>query len=182
MALSNVPAGRDIPNDVNVIIEIPMYGDPIKYEVDKDTGALFVDRFMSTPMRYPVNYGYIPQTLGGDGDPLDMLVVAPFPLMPGTVVRVRTIGYLNMEDDGGEDLKLIGVPVDKLSSIYRTVQSQRDLPPLLLEQIVHFFSHYKDLEPGKWVKIRGWGEAADARKAIIDGVAAYKAAEKTKAA
>ena len=173
MALSDVPAGRDVPNDVNVVIEIPMHGQPIKYEVDKETGAIFVDRFMSTPMHYPVNYGYIPQTLGGDGDPLDMLVVAPYPLLPGTVVRVRPIGYLNMEDDGGEDLKLIGVPVDKLSSIYRTVQSQRDLPPLLLEQIVHFFSHYKDLEPGKWVKIRGWGEAADARKAIIDGVALH---------
>lgn len=173
MALMHVPAGKQVPNDVNVIIEIPAHADPIKYEVDKESGALFVDRFMSTPMHYPVNYGYIPQTLGGDGDPLDVLVVAPFPLLPGVVVRVRPIGYLNMEDDAGEDIKLIAVPVDKLSPIYRTVQSQRDLPPLLLQQIEHFFSHYKDLEPGKWVKLHGWGEAADARRIIEEGVAAY---------
>lgn len=178
MALSKVPAGKQIPNDVNVIIEIPAHADPIKYEVDKETGALFVDRFMSTPMRYPINYGYIPQTLGGDGDPLDVLVVAPFPLLPGVVVRVRPVGYLNMEDDAGEDIKLIAVPVDKLSPIYRSVQSQRDLPPLLLQQIEHFFTHYKDLEPGKWVKLRGWGEAADARRLIEAGVEEYQKAAK----
>ncbi len=174
MALKEVPAGRDVPNDVNVIIEIPMHGEPIKYEVDKETGALFVDRFMSAPMHYPVNYGYIPQTLGGDGDPLDVLVVAPYALMPGVVVRVRPIGYLHMEDEAGEDLKLIAVPVDKLSTSYRHIKSYRELPMLLIQQIEHFFSHYKDLEPNKWVKLRGWSDTDDALKAIIDGVKLYQ--------
>jgi inorganic pyrophosphatase len=174
MALKLVSPGREIPNDINVVIEIPMHANPIKYEVDKETGAIFVDRFISTAMHYPVNYGYIPQTLGGDGDPLDVLVPAPFPLQPGVVVRCRPVGFLNMEDDGGDDTKLLAVPVDKLTPIYRTVQSPRDLPQLLIDQITHFFSHYKDLEPGKFVKIRGWGEAADARRIIQEGVAAYQ--------
>ncbi len=174
MAFDGVPAGRDVPNEVNVVIEIPANGDPIKYEVDKASGALFVDRFMSTSMHYPVNYGYIPQTLAGDGDPVDVLVVAPFPLLPGSVVRVRPIGVLNMEDDAGEDMKLLAVPAYKLTPVYRAVQSTRDLPELLIQQITHFFTHYKDLEPGKFVKIRGWAEADAARKAILDGIEAFK--------
>jgi len=175
MALSDVPAGKQVPNDVNVVIEIPANADPIKYEVDKDSGAIFVDRFMGTSMRYPVNYGYVPQTLGGDGDPVDMLVVAPFPLLPGVVVRVRPVGCLNMEDDGGEDTKLIGVPVDKLTPLYKNVKSKDDLPPLLIQQIEHFFAHYKDLEPGKWVKLKGWGDLAEAQRLIEEGVKAYQA-------
>lgn len=175
MALNGVPAGSNIPNDINVIIEIPAHADPIKYEVDKATGALFVDRFMSTSMHYPVNYGYIPQTLGGDGDPLDVLVPAPFPLIPGSVVRCRPIGLLAMDDDAGEDTKLLAVPSYKLTPIYRAVQSSRDLPELLIQQIEHFFTHYKDLEPGKFVKIRGWAEADQARKIILDGIESFKA-------
>ena len=175
MALSDVPAGKQVPNDVNVVIEIPANADPIKYEVDKDSGAIFVDRFMGTSMRYPVNYGYVPQTLGGDGDPVDMLVVAPFPLLPGVVVRVRPVGCLNMEDDGGEDTKLIGVPVDKLTPLYKNVREYTDLPELLLGQIKHFFENYKALEPGKWVKLTGWEGSEAAKADILKSIEAAKA-------
>ncbi|MBS0335311.1 MAG: inorganic diphosphatase, partial [Proteobacteria bacterium] len=145
MNLDRVTTGRDVPNDVNVIIEIPMNAEPIKYEVDKETGAMFVDRFMSTAMHYPCNYGYIPRTLSGDGDPVDVLVLSPFPLITGVVLRCRPVGMLKMEDEAGEDTKLLAVPIDKLTSLYRSVNSPRDLPELTLAQIAHFFQHYKDL-------------------------------------
>ena len=174
MGLELVKAGKDVPNDVNVIIEIPAQADPIKFEVDKESGAIFVDRFMGTSMRYPLNYGYVPQTISGDGDPVDVLVVTPFPLFPGAVIRCRPVGVLKMEDDGGVDAKVIAVPVSKLTPLYDKVRGIEDLPELLMKQTVHFFEHYKDLEPGKWVKILGWGTAEDARKEILDGVANAK--------
>ena len=178
MNLDRVDAGRDVPNDVNVVIEIPMNGDPIKYELDKTTGALFIDRFMSTSMHYPCNYGYIPHTLSDDGDPVDVLVVTPFPLIPGVVVRCRPISMLKMVDEAGGDEKLLAVPIDKLTPIYREVQSARDLPELTTSQITHFFQHYKDLEAGKWVKVEGWVGAEEAKQAILDGVKKYKATKK----
>lgn len=178
MNLDRVPSGRDLPNDFNVIIEIPMNGDPIKYELDKETGAMFVDRFMSTAMHYPCNYGYIPHTISDDGDPVDVLVITPVPLITGVVVRCRPIGMLKMTDEAGGDSKLLAVPVDKLSSLYRAIQSPRDLPELLLSQISHFFEHYKDLEPGKWVKVDGWVDGEEAKKEIMDGVTRFQAAEK----
>lgn len=175
MSLDRVPAGADVPNDCNVVIEIPMHGEPIKYEVDKESGAIFVDRFMSAAMHYPCNYGYIPKTLSGDGDPADVLVLSPVSLMPGVVVRCRPIGMLKMQDEAGSDEKLLAVPVDKLTSIYRNVQSPRDLPPLEIDRITHFFEHYKDLESGKFVRITGWAEAAEARAEILTAVARYDA-------
>ena len=173
MALNNVPSGKDLPNDFNVIIEIPMHADPVKYEVDKESGAIFVDRFMSTAMHYPCNYGYIPHTIAGDGDPVDVLVISQFALPPGVVVRCRPIGMLAMTDEAGEDAKLLAVPVDKLTPMYRNVQSPRDLPPILLDQIAHFFEHYKDLEPGKFVKVQGWQGGEEAKKEIMEGVKRY---------
>jgi len=170
MSLDRVDSGRDLANDFNVIIEIPMHADPIKYEVDKETGALFVDRFVSTSMHYPCNYGYVPHTLAEDGDPVDVLVITPFALMPGVVVRCRPIGILNMEDESGHDTKLLAVPIDKLTPLYRHVETARDLPELVIAQITHFFQHYKDLEPGKWVKVEGWGGPEEARRAILEGV------------
>ncbi|MHB0990522.1 MAG: inorganic diphosphatase [Burkholderiales bacterium] len=175
MSLNQVPAGKDLPNDFNVVIEIPMNGAPIKYEVDKDSGAIFVDRFMSTAMHYPCNYGYIPQTLSEDGDPVDVLVITPFPLMPGVVVRCRTLGMLRMSDEAGFDAKLVAVPVEKLSSMYKSVKSVQDLPTLILAQIAHFFEHYKDLEPGKWVKVENWTDVEEAKAEIMAGVARYQA-------
>jgi inorganic pyrophosphatase len=174
MSLDLVPAGRDLPNDFNVIIEIPMNADPVKYEVDKDTGAVFVDRFMSTAMHYPCNYGYIPATLSDDGDPVDVLVLSPFPLITGVVVRCRPLGMLKMEDEAGGDSKLLAVPIDKLSSVYRTIQTPRDLPEITTRQIEHFFAHYKDLEPGKWVRIAGWVGPEEAKTEILDGVARFR--------
>jgi inorganic pyrophosphatase len=174
MSLNLVDSGRDLANDVNVVIEIPMHADPIKYEVDKATGALFVDRFVSTAMHYPCNYGYVPQTLSGDGDPVDVLVITPFALMPGVVVRVRPIGILKMTDEAGEDTKLLAVPIDKLTPLYRHIGTARDLPELTLSQITHFFQHYKDLEAGKWVKVEGWGSPEEAKAEIRDGVKRYK--------
>ena len=174
MSLNQVPAGKNLPNEFNVVIEIPMNGAPIKYEVDKESGAIFVDRFMSTAMHYPCNYGYIPQTLSDDGDPVDVLVITPFPLLPGVVVRCRTLGMLRMSDEAGFDAKLIAVPVDKLSTLYSSVQSVRDLPALTLAQISHFFEHYKDLEPGKWVKIENWTGVDEAKVEIMAGVARYE--------
>lgn len=170
MILDRVPSGRSVPDDVNVIIEIPLNGEPVKYEVDKETGAMFVDRFLATAMHYPCNYGYIPHTLCDDGDPADVLVVSPLPLIPGSVVRCRPVGMLEMEDESGEDAKIVGVPVDKLTTLYRGIKSYRDLPPELLDRISHFFDHYKDLEPGKWVKITGWADAERARAEIIKAV------------
>ena len=176
MSLHNVTPGPKAPDNFNVIIEIPMNADPIKYEVDKQTGAMFVDRFLSTAMFYPCNYGYVPHTLSEDGDPVDVLVVTPIPLITGVVVRCRPVGMLKMTDEAGIDAKVIAVPVDKLTSLYSYVQSPDDLPQLLLKQIAHFFEHYKDLEPGKWVKVDGWVGVDGARAEILSGVERYKAA------
>ncbi|OFJ47704.1 inorganic pyrophosphatase [Janthinobacterium lividum] len=174
MSLNNVSSGRDLPNDFNVIIEIPMNADPIKYEVDKESGAIFVDRFMGTAMHYPCNYGYVPNTLSPDGDPVDVLVITPFRLIPGVVVRCRPIGVLKMTDESGEDAKVLAVPVDKVLSIYSHWQKPEDLNELRLRQIQHFFEHYKDLEKGKWVKIDGWYGPDVAKEEILSGVAAFK--------
>ena len=174
MSINDIPAGKNIPDEINVIIEIPANSDPVKYEVDKDTGALMVDRFMATAMFYPCNYGYIPNTLSEDGDPLDVLVPTPYPLINGAVIKCRPVGVLKMEDESGIDAKLIAVPVDKLSVIYREVQQATDLPALLLQQIEHFFEHYKDLEKGKWVKVQGWADAAEAKAEIVKSVAAVR--------
>ena len=170
MGFDLVKAGKDVPNDINVIIEIPAQADPIKFEVDKDSGAVFVDRFMGTSMRYPINYGYVPHTIAGDGDPVDVLVVTPFPLLPGVVIRCRPVGVLKMEDESGQDAKVVAVPVSKLTPLYDKVQTTDDLPDLLMKQTVHFFEHYKDLEPGKWVKVLGWGSVEDAKNEILDGL------------
>ncbi len=156
MSLLNVPAGKDLPEDIYVVIEIPANADPIKYEIDKESGALFVDRFMSTAMFYPCNYGYINHTLSLDGDPVDVLVPTPYPLQPGSVIRCRPVGVLKMTDEAGEDAKLIAVPHTKLSKEYDHIKDVNDLPELLKAQIAHFFEHYKDLEKGKWVKVEGW--------------------------
>jgi inorganic pyrophosphatase len=180
MSLDRVDSGRDLNNDVNVIIEIPMNADPIKYEIDKETGALFVDRFVTTAMHYPCNYGYIPNTLSGDGDPVDVLVLAPFALMPGVVVRCRPIGLLKMSDEAGVDTKLLAVPIDKLTPLYRSIETARDLPEMTLAQISHFFAHYKDLEPGKWVKVEGWGSPEEARREIAEGVKQFRDGQKKK--
>ncbi|MEI7531025.1 MAG: inorganic diphosphatase [Betaproteobacteria bacterium] len=173
MSLDNVKPGRKIPELFNVIIEVPMNSDPIKYEVDKESGAIFVDRFMGTSMHYPCNYGYIPKTLGEDGDPLDVLVITPFPLIPGVVVSCRAIGVLKMEDEAGGDSKLLSVPEDKVLSIYQHWQKPEDMNTLRLNQIQHFFEHYKDLEPGKWVKVKGWEGPESAHKEILDGIKRY---------
>ncbi|WP_096085433.1 inorganic diphosphatase [Agaribacterium haliotis] len=173
MSLHLVPTGDKAPEEVNVIIEIPMGGEPIKYEIDKDSGALFVDRILGTSMRYPCNYGYIPHTLCGDGDPADVLVFMSRPLQPGSVVRCRPIGMLKMTDDGGEDAKILAVPVSKITPYYDNVQEAADLPEIKLKQITHFFEHYKDLEEGKWVKIEGWTDAAAAKQEIRDSIENY---------
>lgn len=178
MNLDRVGTGSDVPNDVNVIIEIPMHAPPIKYEVDKATGAVFVDRFLATAMFYPCNYGYIPHTLSGDGDPVDVLVVSPTQIITGVVVRCRPVGMLKMEDEAGDDTKVLAVPIDKLSNLYRNITSPRDLSEATLAQIAHFFQHYKDLEAGKWVKVVGWVGPEEAKKEIQDGVARYKRARK----
>lgn len=177
MSLDRVQPGRDVPNDVNVIIEIPMNADPVKYEVDKETGAVFVDRFMSTAMHYPCNYGYVPKTLSGDGDPVDVLVLSPVPIITGVVVRCRPIGMLKMEDEAGDDSKVIAVPIDKLSALYRDIDTIRALPNIQRAQIQHFFEHYKDLEPGKWVKVVGWVGPEEAKREILDSIARYGAPE-----
>jgi inorganic pyrophosphatase len=167
MSYNKIPAGNDLPGDINVVIEIPANHDPIKYEVDKDSDAIFVDRFVATPMFYPANYGYIPETLSEDGDPLDVLVVTPYPVMPGAVIRSRPIGVLNMSDESGVDAKLLAVPHTKLSKLYDHVNEISDLPELLIKQIQHYFENYKALEPGKWVKVEAWDDAAAARKEIL---------------
>jgi len=175
MALDLVPTGKDVPNDVNVIIEIPKDAEPVKYEVDKSTGAIFVDRILSTPMRYPCNYGYLPHTLCGDGDPADVLVILPLPLVPGSVIRCRPVGVMMMQDEAGSDEKLLAVPVDKVFNGYSHVHDIGQVSKHWLERIGHFFQHYKDLEPGKWVKISGWGDAAAARTIIEEAVSRFNA-------
>lgn len=174
MSLHSVSTGRDVPDDVNVIIEIPMNSPAIKYEVDKATRAIFVDRMLKTAMHYPTNYGYIPDTLCLDGDPADVLVVMPLPLLPGCVVRCRPVGMLKMEDEAGDDAKILAVPVADVTGYYRNVDSFRDLPEMLLDQIEHFFGHYKDLERGKWVKIGGWRGVEEAREEIEMAVKRYQ--------
>lgn len=177
MGYNNISPGKNLPTDVNVIIEIPANSDPVKYEVDKDSGALFVDRFVGTSMVYPCNYGYIPQTLAADGDPVDVLVMTPYPLIAGSVVRARPIGMLKMTDESGGDAKLLAVPVEKLLPSYKCYQTHADVPQEFLDRIQHFFEHYKDLEKGKWVKVDGWGNLDDVAKEIMDGVANYQKAE-----
>ena len=174
MSFSSIPAGKNLPEDIYVIIEIPANASPIKYEVDKELDAVLVDRFMATPMFYPANYGFINQTLADDGDPLDVLVVTPYPVTPGSVIRARPVGMLNMSDEKGRDEKLIAVPHEKLSTLYGDVKEYSDLPALLLQQIEHFFTNYKDLEPGKWVKIDGWEGAAAALEVITKSAANFK--------
>jgi len=174
MSFNKVSPGDKAPEVFNVIIEIPMNADPIKYEVDKDTDAIFVDRFMSTAMQYPTNYGYVPQTISGDGDPVDVLVITPFPLLPGVVVPCRALGILKMTDEAGEDGKVLAVPINKVLSIYSHWQKPEDINPMRLKTIAHFFEHYKDLEEGKWVKVMGWEGAESARKEITDGIANYQ--------
>jgi len=178
MNLDRVGSGRNLPGEFNVIIEIPMNADPVKYEVDKETGAMFVDRFMSTAMHYPCNYGYIPHTMSGDGDPVDVLVLSPVPLISGVVVRCRPIGMLKLKDEKGGDEKVLAVPIDRLCSFYRKIKDHNDLPELMLSQIAHFFEHYKDLEPGKWVRVGKWVGPREAKQEIVDGVKRYKKAEK----
>jgi inorganic pyrophosphatase len=170
MRLDAIPIGNNPPEDVNVVIEVPNGGEPIKYEMDKAAGTLFVDRFLYTPMRYPGNYGFVPHTLSDDGDPIDVLVANTRPIVPGAVINVRPVGVLKMEDDGGHDEKIIAVPSPKLTQRYLHVLNYTDLPQITLEQIRHFFEHYKDLEPGKWVKIAGWGDAAEARRLITEAI------------
>lgn len=173
----DVPAGFDVPNDCNVIIEIPAHSEPVKYEVDKQTGILFVDRFMSGTMRYPCDYGYVPRTLGEDNDPLDILVVSPFSLLSGSLIRVRPIGLLKMMDEAGNDSKVLAVPINKLTKLYSHIETPDDLFPVVLEQIRHFFEHYKDLEEGKWVKIEGWQGPEIAKKEILTAVKRYQNSE-----
>jgi len=174
MSLDRLSAGAQLPDDFNVVIEIPMNADPVKYEVDKATGAIFVDRFMLTAMHYPCNYGYIPQTLSDDGDPADVLVITPFPIQIGAVIRCRPIGILHMDDESGGDAKLLAAPIDKLYPVYRHIQNAQDLPTQDIARIQHFFEHYKDLEAGKWVKVKDWGDAAAARAEIMQSAARYE--------
>ena len=173
MILDRVPSGQNVPHDINVIIEIPSHSDPVKYELDKETGAMFVDRFMSSAMHYPCNYGYVPHTLSDDGDPVDVLVLTPNPLISGSVVRCRPVGVLKMTDESGDDAKVLAVPTDKLCKTYRNVQDFRDLSGATLEQIAHFFEHYKDLDEGKWVRVEGWAGKEEASKEIMDSIDRY---------
>lgn len=177
MPLENVSPGKNAPEEFNVIIEIPMEADPIKYEVDDETGALFVDRFMTVAMYYPTNYGYIPQTLSGDGDPVDVLVVTPYPLQSGVVITCRAVGILKMEDEAGIDGKVLAVPVDKVSTMYSRWKKVEDVNAMRLEAIAHFFQHYKDLERGKWVKLLGWGGPEEAQREIAEGIASHQRAQ-----
>lgn len=170
MSISKISVGKNPPHDVNVIIENPMGGDPVKYEMDKESGMMFVDRFLHTAMVYPGNYGFIPHTLSGDGDPVDVLVLGQVPVMPGAVMRSRPVGVLLMEDNAGMDEKIIAVPVAQLHPYHDKVNDLDDLPQILRDQIAHFFAHYKDLEPGKWSKVLGWGNATKAAEMILEGI------------
>lgn len=175
MSFARVNAGKNIPHEVNVIIEIPQNGEPVKYEVDKQTDCLLVDRFLGTAMRYPANYGYIPQTLSMDGDPVDVLVPTPYPLHIGSIIRVRPIGILRMSDESGVDAKILAVPINKLCPHYHHVQSPDDLGLHTLHMIEHFFTHYKDLEQGKWVKVEGWSGVDAAYEEILASISRYAA-------
>ena len=176
MRIDAISIGNNPPEDINVIIEVQVGGHPIKYEMDKEAGTLVVDRFLYTPMTYPGNYGFVPHTLSEDGDPIDVLVCNTRPLVPGCVINVRPIGVLVMEDDGGKDEKVIAVPTHKLTKRYDSVENYDDMPDITLKQIEHFFEHYKDLEPGKWVKVVGWGDAAEAEQMIMDSIERAKRA------
>ncbi|MEL6298194.1 MAG: inorganic diphosphatase [Pseudomonadota bacterium] len=175
MRLDAIPIGDNPPHDINAVIEVPVGGEPIKYELDKASGTLFVDRFLYTPMRYPGNYGFVPHTLSPDGDPLDVLVCNTRAIVPGAVINCRPVGVLIMEDDGGGDEKLIAVPSTRLTKRYDAIETVDDLPDITIDQIRHFFQHYKDLEPGKWVKIERFGDQAEARQMVIDCIARAKA-------
>ena len=170
MRIDAISVGKNPPEDVNVIVEVPVGGHPIKYEMDKEAGALVVDRFLYTPMTYPGNYGFVPHTLGEDGDPLDALVITRSPIISGAVIRVRPVGVLMMEDDKGGDEKVVAVPDDSTFPYYREVVGTDDLPPIVTQQIEHFFQHYKDLEPGKWARLNGWGDAQVAKRLIVEAI------------
>ena len=174
MQLDHVNVGANPPYEVNVIIEVPIGGEPIKYELDKASGILVVDRFLYTSMRYPGNYGFIPHTLSEDGDPCDVLVANTRPIIPGAVMSVRPIGILKMQDEAGGDEKIIAVPVPKLTKRYAHITEYSQMPEITIRQIQHFFEHYKDLEPGKWVKVLRWGDANDAHKLILESIARAK--------
>jgi inorganic pyrophosphatase len=176
MRIDAIPIGINPPDDINVIVEVPIGGEPIKYELNKEAGTLFVDRFLHTPMRYPGNYGFVPHTLSEDGDPIDVLVANTRPIVPGAVINVRPVGVLKMDDEAGGDEKIIAVPSPKLTKRYLNVLNYDQLPQITLDQIRHFFEHYKDLEPGKWVKVVGWGDAAEARAMITAAIERAKAA------
>lgn len=173
--LASVSPGKQIPDDINVIIEIPAQGGALKYEFDKEVGLLTVDRFMTTPMYYPCNYGFVPNTLSNDGDPVDVLVIAPEPILPGTLIRVRALGVLNMTDESGEDAKILAVPIEKVCLQLAHIKALEDIPKIQRDAIVHFFEHYKDLEPNKWVKLAGWADKAAAEKEIKDSIARFEA-------
>jgi inorganic pyrophosphatase len=177
MGLMRIDSGQNLPHEINVIIEIPMRGEPVKYEVDKATGTLCVDRFMTTAMFYPVNYGYVPQTLSEDGDPVDVLVVSPVPLISGSVITCRPVGMLKMTDESGVDAKILAVPIKKLTKMYDHVQTHEDLPSALILSIQHFFSHYKDLDDGKWVKIDGWEGPESAKQEILSSLERHERSE-----
>ena len=174
MPFDQIPAGKAVPTDINVIIEISSCSEPTKYEVDKETGMLCVDRFIATSMIYPTNYGYVPSTLSGDGDPADVLVITPNPVQPGSLIRCRPVAMLSMEDESGEDNKVLALPIAKVCAEYAHMQTLADINPQLLARIKHFFEHYKDLEQGKWVKVKDWQDKAAAEKEIIDSVARYQ--------
>lgn len=177
MRIDAVPIGKNPPEDINVIIEVSVGGEPIKYEMDKEAGAMYVDRFLYTPMRYPGNYGFVPHTLCGDGDPVDVIVANQRPIVPGAIMNCRPIGVLFMEDEAGQDEKLIAVPSSKLTRRYENVVHYEDLPDITIQQIKHFFEHYKDLEPGKWVKITGFGGPDEAKRIIEESIERAKAAK-----
>src|SRR6478736_1815703 len=177
MGLDPVPTGKNPPDEINVIIEIPKDAEPVKYEVDKASGAIFVDRVLSTPMRYPCNYGYVPHTLCGDGDPADVLVLMPLQLIPGSVIRVRPVGVLRMSDEAGADTKLLAVPIDKVYPGYAHMVGLNDVPQHWRDRISYFFEHYKDLEAGKWVELDGWGDVAEAKQILVESVTRYNASE-----
>ena len=177
MRLDAIAIGKNPPDDVNVVVEVAIGGEPIKYEMDKEAGTLVVDRFLYTPMRYPGNYGFVPHTLSDDGDPIDVLVANTRPIIPGAVINVRPVGVLKMMDESGGDEKIIAVPSPKLTQRYVNVHNYTDMPTITLEQIQHFFEHYKDLEPGKWVKVQGWGDAAEARTLIQEAIERAKRAK-----
>ena len=180
MRIDAIPIGKDPPHDVNVVIEVPIGGEPIKYEMDKAAGTLVVDRFLYTAMRYPGNYGFIPHTLSDDGDPCDVIVANTRAIVPGAIMSCRIVGVMIMEDEAGGDEKILAVPVPRLTRRYEHVRNCTDLPRITLEQVQHFFEHYKDLEPNKWVKVVRWGDAAEARKLIVEGIARAKAAKDAK--